>query len=74
MDPDQTAPSSLIWVHTVCKMTKNYKQVIKQTTIVVIGSFRVKVNAYTLSIFRKCFTRKTTLELPVFFSAYQSPS
>ena len=44
VDPDQTAlESSLIWVHTVCKNDfKNHKQMTKQTTIVVIGSLRVK--------------------------------
>ena len=41
VDPDQR--SSLIWVHTVCKNDfENHKQMTKQTTIVVIGSLRVK--------------------------------
>ena len=39
VDPDQTAPR----VHTVCKNDFwNHKQMTKQTTIVVIGSLRVK--------------------------------
>ena len=34
----------MIWVHIVCKNDfSNHKQMTKQTTIVVIGSLRVKV-------------------------------
>ena len=40
----QTVWSSLIWVHTVCKNDfYNHKQMTKQTTIVVIGSLRIKL-------------------------------
>ena len=40
---DCSLRSSLIWVHTVCKNDfENHKQMTKQTTIVVIGSLRVK--------------------------------
>ena len=48
VDLDQTAPrSSLIWVHTVCRNDfQNHKQMTKQTTIVVIGSLRVKIADY----------------------------
>ena len=44
VDPDQTAPSGAIWSASTlfAKITKNHKQMIKQTTIVVIGSLRVK--------------------------------
>ena len=37
-----TLRSSLIWVHTVFKKFENHKQMIKQTTIVVIGILRIK--------------------------------
>ena len=41
---DCSQRSSLIWVHTVCKNDfQNHKQMIKQTTTVVIGSLRVMV-------------------------------
>ena len=44
--------SSLIWVHTVCRNDfQNHKKMTKQTTIVVIGSLRVKLcktNSYLL--------------------------
>ena len=46
MDSDQTAPkrSTLIWVHTVCNNDfLSNRQKTKQTTIVVIGALRVKV-------------------------------
>ena len=43
VDPDQTARSSLIWVHTVSKNDFwNHKQMTKQSTIVVTGALRVK--------------------------------
>ena len=45
MDPDQTAPgSSLIWSTLFAKNDfKNHKQMTKQTTVVVIGNFRVNL-------------------------------
>ena len=45
VDPDQTAPRGAVWSGStlLAKMTfKNHKQMTKQTTIVVIGSLRVK--------------------------------
>ena len=43
MDPDQTAPKSDLGPHFYKNVFLNHKQMIKQTTIVVIGSLRVKV-------------------------------
>ena len=43
MDPDQTAPSSLIWVYTVEETYKTFQQ----TNIVVIGALRVKMRKNT---------------------------
>ena len=49
MDPDQTAPKGLIWVHTVCRNDfQNHKQMTKQTTIVVIGGLRVKKDGWLI--------------------------
>ena len=48
MDPYQTAPF-LIWAHTVCKNDFYHKQMIKQTTVVVIGSLGVNKKKKHLS-------------------------
>ena len=48
MDPYQTAPF-LIWAHTVCKNDFYHKQMIKQTTVVVIGSLGVNKKKSTLA-------------------------
>ena len=45
VDPDQAAPRGAVWSGSTLfpKMTfKNHKQMTKQTTIVVIGSLRIK--------------------------------
>ena len=64
MDPDQTAPSSLIWVHTVClyakckfeKLAKRCSRRHKQTTFSdanFLGALRVKIVGRGESL--KCF-------------------
>ena len=40
VDPDQTAPRGAVWSGST--LFANHKQTTKQTTIVVIGSLRVK--------------------------------
>ena len=48
VDPEQTAPSSLIWVPTVChRGFLNISADEKETTFVAIGAFRV--NPYLAS-------------------------
>ena len=69
VDPDQTAPT-LIWVHTVYKNDfKSHKQMTKQTTIVVIGSLRVKM---TFSNIFYYFSEKIKLDSSYEFSARQT--